>query len=196
MLTCPRPALLTRRGPLGLLGPHGRPDRSLTGQSAHDAWLPNAGGDFSYSNLALLFNIEVEIGDHTYERNPPAKEDHHVHRSDGSKKTHKVPKTDDVISTITDDSFISFRKKIHFPNDLLKMTKTLNDWNNKFVKVKYLQGEYNKKYDGKVKEMQTVEKQLAECRVELTNRITSASSPNEQMDRLHIELVDAKAMIN
>ncbi|KAH0453501.1 hypothetical protein IEQ34_017825 [Dendrobium chrysotoxum] len=35
----------------------------------------------------------------------------------------------------------------------LEMTKTLNDWNKEFVKVKYLQGEYKKKYDSKVKEM-------------------------------------------
>ncbi|KAH0453791.1 hypothetical protein IEQ34_018115 [Dendrobium chrysotoxum] len=51
----------------------------------------------------------------------------------------------------------------------LEMTKTLNDWNKEFVKVKYLQGEYKKKYDSKVKEM--------------------------KMDRLHIELVEAQAMI-
>ncbi|KAH0453355.1 hypothetical protein IEQ34_017679 [Dendrobium chrysotoxum] len=29
----------------------------------------------------------------------------------------------------------------------LEMTKTLNDWNKEFVKVKYLQGEYKKKYE-------------------------------------------------
>ncbi|KAH0459547.1 hypothetical protein IEQ34_012361 [Dendrobium chrysotoxum] len=38
----------------------------------------------------------------------------------------------------------------------LEMTKTLNDWNKEFVKVKYLQGEYKKKYDSKVKEMKSV----------------------------------------
>ncbi|KAH0456660.1 hypothetical protein IEQ34_014567 [Dendrobium chrysotoxum] len=54
----------------------------------------------------------------------------------------------------------------------LEMTKTLNDWNKEFVKVKYLQGEYKKKYDSKVKEMK-----------------------NERMDRLHIELVEAQATI-
>ncbi|KAH0462208.1 hypothetical protein IEQ34_009783 [Dendrobium chrysotoxum] len=45
----------------------------------------------------------------------------------------------------------------------LEMTKTLNDCNNEFVKVKYLQGEYNKKYDRKVKVMKVMEDQLAEC---------------------------------
>ncbi|KAH0463903.1 hypothetical protein IEQ34_006689 [Dendrobium chrysotoxum] len=54
----------------------------------------------------------------------------------------------------------------------LEMTKTLNDWNKEFVKVKYLQGEYKKKYESKVKEMK-----------------------NERMDRLHIELVEAQATI-
>ncbi|KAH0456857.1 hypothetical protein IEQ34_014764 [Dendrobium chrysotoxum] len=77
----------------------------------------------------------------------------------------------------------------------LEMTKTLNDWNKEFVKVKYLQGEYKKKYDSKVKEMNMVEDQLEGCRTELANKITSVSSQNERMDRLHIELVEAQAMI-
>ncbi|KAH0453605.1 hypothetical protein IEQ34_017929 [Dendrobium chrysotoxum] len=77
----------------------------------------------------------------------------------------------------------------------LEMTKTLNDWNKEFVKVKYLQGEYKKKYDSKVKEMKVVEDQLEGCRAELANKITSASSQNERMDRLHIELVEAQATI-
>ncbi|KAH0449855.1 hypothetical protein IEQ34_020547 [Dendrobium chrysotoxum] len=75
----------------------------------------------------------------------------------------------------------------------LEMTKTLNDWNKEFVKVKYLQGEYKKKYDSKVKEMKVVEDQLEGCRTELANKITSVSSQNERMDRLHIELVEAQA---
>ncbi|KAH0458071.1 hypothetical protein IEQ34_013386 [Dendrobium chrysotoxum] len=77
----------------------------------------------------------------------------------------------------------------------LEMTKTLNDWNKEFVKVKYLQGEYKKKYDSKVKEMKAVEDQLEGCRTELVNKITSVSSQNERMDRLHIELVEAQARI-
>ncbi|KAH0456180.1 hypothetical protein IEQ34_014087 [Dendrobium chrysotoxum] len=77
----------------------------------------------------------------------------------------------------------------------LEMTKTLNDWNKEFVKVKYLQGEYKKKYDSKVKEMKVVEDQLEGYRTELANKITSVSSQNERMDRLHIELVEAQATI-
>ncbi|KAH0466637.1 hypothetical protein IEQ34_003875 [Dendrobium chrysotoxum] len=77
----------------------------------------------------------------------------------------------------------------------LEMTKTLNDWNKEFVKVKYLQGEYKKKYDSKVNEMKVVEDQLEGCRAELANKITSVSSQNERMDRLHIELVEAQATI-
>ncbi|KAH0457556.1 hypothetical protein IEQ34_012871 [Dendrobium chrysotoxum] len=77
----------------------------------------------------------------------------------------------------------------------LEMTKALNDWNKEFVKVKYLQGEYKKKYDSKVKEMKVVEDQLEGCRTELANKITSVSSQNERMDRLHIELVEAQATI-
>ncbi|KAH0456557.1 hypothetical protein IEQ34_014464 [Dendrobium chrysotoxum] len=56
-------------------------------------------------------------------------------------------------------------------------------------------GEYKKKYDSKVKEMKMVEDQLEGCRTELANKITSVSSQNERMDRLHIELVEAQATI-
>ncbi|KAH0433178.1 hypothetical protein IEQ34_027075 [Dendrobium chrysotoxum] len=67
------------------------------------------------------------MSDHTSERNPPAQEDHPVHRSEGSKKIHKTPKSDDVISTITEDSFISFRKRFYFPNDLVMKVPVRSD---------------------------------------------------------------------
>ncbi|PKU88138.1 hypothetical protein MA16_Dca014572 [Dendrobium catenatum] len=67
------------------------------------------------------------MGDYTSTRNPPVKEDRPIARSKGSKKTHKAPKTDDVISAITDDSFIFFRKKFHFPNDLVMKVPTRSD---------------------------------------------------------------------
>ncbi|KAH0458093.1 hypothetical protein IEQ34_013408 [Dendrobium chrysotoxum] len=56
-------------------------------------------------------------------------------------------------------------------------------------------GEYKKKYESKVKEMKVMEDQLEGCRNELANKITSVSSQNERMDRLHIELVEAQATI-
>ncbi|KAL0922825.1 hypothetical protein M5K25_006849 [Dendrobium thyrsiflorum] len=54
-------------------------------------------------------------------------EDRPAHRSEGSKKTYKKPKTDDAISTITEDSFISFRKKFHFPNDVVMRVPARSD---------------------------------------------------------------------
>ncbi|PKU73510.1 hypothetical protein MA16_Dca008074 [Dendrobium catenatum] len=80
---------------------------------------------------------------------------------------------------------------LHFP-----CICVLDDWNDEFVKVKYIQEEYKKKYDGKVKEMKTVENQLEQCITELANKIASASSQNERMDRLHIQLVEAEATNN
>jgi len=71
------------------------------------------------------------------------------------------------------------------------MTKTLNDWNNEFVKVKYIQGEYQKRNDNKIEEMKAVGDQLVKCRAELATMATSASLQNQQMDCQHIELVDA-----
>ncbi|KAL0915548.1 hypothetical protein M5K25_015974 [Dendrobium thyrsiflorum] len=114
----------------------------------------------------------------------------------------KKKKADEVLAVVRKSPLIS-PSKSYIPEDLeqyidfrLEMTKTLNDWNTEFVKVKYLQGEYKKKYDAKVKEMKAMEEQLAGCRTELDNMITSASLHNQQMDRLHIDLVDAQTTIN
>ncbi|KAL0915305.1 hypothetical protein M5K25_015712 [Dendrobium thyrsiflorum] len=129
----------------------------------------------------------------------------------------KKKKADEALTVVRKSPLIS-PSKSHIPEDVLKhqcigrrraeelldqhidfrleMTKTLNDWNTEFVKVKYLQGEYKKKYDAKVKEMKAMEEQLAGCRTELANMITSASLHNQQMDRLHIDLVDAQTTIN
>ncbi|KAH0451349.1 hypothetical protein IEQ34_018648 [Dendrobium chrysotoxum] len=60
----------------------------------------------------------------------PAKnptEDRPAPRSEISKKIQKAPKADDVISTITEDSFISFRKKFHFSNDLVMKVPARTD---------------------------------------------------------------------
>ncbi|KAH0451320.1 hypothetical protein IEQ34_018619 [Dendrobium chrysotoxum] len=54
-------------------------------------------------------------------------EDHPVHRSEVPKRVQKAPKADDVISTVTEDSFISFRKKFHFPNDLVMKVPARTD---------------------------------------------------------------------
>ncbi|KAH0448715.1 hypothetical protein IEQ34_022515 [Dendrobium chrysotoxum] len=54
-------------------------------------------------------------------------EDRPVQRSEVSKRTQKAPKADDVISTVTEDSFITFRKKFHFPNDLVMKVPARTD---------------------------------------------------------------------
>ncbi|KAH0453679.1 hypothetical protein IEQ34_018003 [Dendrobium chrysotoxum] len=54
-------------------------------------------------------------------------EDRPAQRSEVSKRTQKAPKADDVISTGTEDSFISFRKKFHFPNDLVMKVPARTD---------------------------------------------------------------------
>ncbi|KAH0460120.1 hypothetical protein IEQ34_010783 [Dendrobium chrysotoxum] len=61
------------------------------------------------------------MGDHTFNKSPLAKEDRHAVQSERLKMTYKVTKTDDVISTVTGDSLITFRKKFHFPNDMGKL---------------------------------------------------------------------------
>ncbi|KAH0469557.1 hypothetical protein IEQ34_001115 [Dendrobium chrysotoxum] len=60
----------------------------------------------------------------------PAKnptEDRPAPRSEISKKIQKAPKADDVVSTITEDSFILFRKNFHFPNDLVMKVPARTD---------------------------------------------------------------------
>ncbi|KAH0466253.1 hypothetical protein IEQ34_006356 [Dendrobium chrysotoxum] len=53
--------------------------------------------------------------------------DRPAQRSEVPKRTQKAPKADDVISTVTEDSFISFRKKFHFPNDLVMKVPARTD---------------------------------------------------------------------
>ncbi|KAH0453105.1 hypothetical protein IEQ34_017429 [Dendrobium chrysotoxum] len=65
------------------------------------------------------------MGDPASSKNPS--EDRFAQRSEVSKRTQKAPKADDVISTVTEDSFISFRKKIHFPNDLMMKVPARTD---------------------------------------------------------------------
>ncbi|KAH0458121.1 hypothetical protein IEQ34_013436 [Dendrobium chrysotoxum] len=66
----------------------------------------------------------------------------------------------------------------------LEIIKILNDWNNEFVKVKYLQGEYNKKYNSKVKEMKF--KKSYTFKIIIENYIQDA--------RNHIYDVEVKAL--
>ncbi|KAL0909379.1 hypothetical protein M5K25_020241 [Dendrobium thyrsiflorum] len=137
--------------------------------------------------------------------------------NEGDPQASKKKRVEEILTVASKNQHIS-PSRSHIPEDVLKhqcigrrraeellvkrmdleieMTNALNDWNNEFVKVKYLQGEYKKKYDAKVKEMRVVEEQLAECRAELATMSTSASLQNQQIDRLHIDLVDAQATIN
>ncbi|KAH0454227.1 hypothetical protein IEQ34_016151 [Dendrobium chrysotoxum] len=54
-------------------------------------------------------------------------EDRPAQRSEVPKRAQKAPKADDVISTVTEDSFISFRKKFYFPNDLVMKVPARTD---------------------------------------------------------------------
>ncbi|KAH0468544.1 hypothetical protein IEQ34_003577 [Dendrobium chrysotoxum] len=65
------------------------------------------------------------MGDPTSSKN--LLKDRPAQRSEVSKRIQKAPKTDDVISTITEDSFISFRKKFYFPNDLVMKVPARSD---------------------------------------------------------------------
>ncbi|KAH0455881.1 hypothetical protein IEQ34_015913 [Dendrobium chrysotoxum] len=59
------------------------------------------------------------MGDPTSTKNPSTKGDRFVARCEGVKKTYKATKTDDVVSTVTGDVLLAFRKKYYFPNDMV-----------------------------------------------------------------------------
>ncbi|KAH0453197.1 hypothetical protein IEQ34_017521 [Dendrobium chrysotoxum] len=65
------------------------------------------------------------MGDPASSKNPSG--DRPAQRSEVPKRTQKAPKADNVISTVAKDSFISFRKKFHFPNDLVMKVPARTD---------------------------------------------------------------------
>ncbi|KAH0461374.1 hypothetical protein IEQ34_008949 [Dendrobium chrysotoxum] len=79
----------------------------------------SGGGGFPYSDSVSLFSVEVKIGDITSTKILLVSGDRAVAQQEVLKKTHKVAKPDDIVSTITGDSLIIFMKKFHFPNDLV-----------------------------------------------------------------------------
>ncbi|KAH0466947.1 hypothetical protein IEQ34_004185 [Dendrobium chrysotoxum] len=46
---------------------------------------------------------------------------------EGIKKTYKATKTDDVVSTVTGDALLAFRKKYYFPNDMVVKVPARSD---------------------------------------------------------------------
>ncbi|KAH0451624.1 hypothetical protein IEQ34_018923 [Dendrobium chrysotoxum] len=67
------------------------------------------------------------MGDPASTKIPPAKGDCPVVRSESLKKTQKAVRADDVVSTITGDSLIAFRKKFYFPNNMVMKVPTKSD---------------------------------------------------------------------
>ncbi|KAH0455765.1 hypothetical protein IEQ34_015797 [Dendrobium chrysotoxum] len=77
-----------------------------------------------------------------------------------------------------------------------KFESILDDWNDEFVKVKFLQGEYKRRLEAKTKETSILEGQLIECRAELATIFTSLSFQNWEADLSRHELIEAHAEIN
>ncbi|KAH0468374.1 hypothetical protein IEQ34_003407 [Dendrobium chrysotoxum] len=67
------------------------------------------------------------MGDPTSTKNPSAKGDRFVARREGVKKTYKATKTDDVVSTVTGDALLAFRKKYYFSNDMVVKVPARSD---------------------------------------------------------------------
>ncbi|KAH0464230.1 hypothetical protein IEQ34_007016 [Dendrobium chrysotoxum] len=105
---------LTRAVPR--MEPPSRPDATVA-----------AGGDFPYSKSTIHFGAEVDMGDPTSTKNPSTKGDRFVARREGVKKTYKAKKMDDVVSTVTGEALLAFRKKYYFPNDMVVKVPARSD---------------------------------------------------------------------
>ncbi|KAH0451577.1 hypothetical protein IEQ34_018876 [Dendrobium chrysotoxum] len=89
-----------------------------------------------------------------------------------------------------DDDLLSRRIELE-----AELTGALNEWNAEFVKIKYLQGEFKRKYDQKTREAKVLEEELCGCRIELANIVQSVSLQNQQIDHLLVDLERAQATI-
>ncbi|KAH0458426.1 hypothetical protein IEQ34_013741 [Dendrobium chrysotoxum] len=72
----------------------------------------------------------------------------------------------------------------------------LDEWNAEFVKIKYLQREYKRKLDKKIKETSALESQLAKCRAEMETISTTLSLQNREASRSRTELIEARTETN
>ncbi|KAH0466605.1 hypothetical protein IEQ34_003843 [Dendrobium chrysotoxum] len=147
------------------------------------------------------------------------------HSSEGQKiidpSSLKKRKTNDKVIMPRDGGRgkeVSRPSKIHIPEDVLKhicigrrhaketmiqkmnmeskFESILDDWNDEFVKVKFLQGEYKRRLEAKIKETSILEGQLTECRAELATISTSLSFQNREADLSRHGLIEAHAEIS
>ncbi|KAH0458290.1 hypothetical protein IEQ34_013605 [Dendrobium chrysotoxum] len=137
-------------------------------------------------------------------------------RDGGRGKEVSRPLATDTVSLDSDSEVRP--SKIHIPEDVLKhicigrrhdketmiqkmnmeskFESILDDWNDEFVKVKFLQGEYKRRLEAKTKETSILEGQLTECRTELATISTSLSFQNREADLSRHELIEAHAEIS
>ncbi|XP_020705180.1 uncharacterized protein LOC110116073 [Dendrobium catenatum] len=112
---------------------------------------------------------------------------------------HVSPSKSHILEDVLKHQYVGSRRieelKLRYMNVEIELTKILDDWNNEFMKIKYIQEKYKKMYDDKINEMKLMEEQLIECRAELAIMKASASLHNQQMNRLHIKLVDTPAFL-
>ncbi|KAH0450142.1 hypothetical protein IEQ34_020834 [Dendrobium chrysotoxum] len=117
----------------------------------------------------------------------------------------KKKKLEGVATNTSKVAHVSSPVKICVPGDVLnhqcvgqleaELTGALNEWNAKFVKIKYLQGEFKRKYDQKTREAKVLEEELCGCRTELANVVQSVSLQNQQINHLQVDLERAQATI-
>ncbi|KAH0467616.1 hypothetical protein IEQ34_002649 [Dendrobium chrysotoxum] len=137
--------------------------------------------------LVLKISTKIQEAPADTSRAPPK-----ICENDGDLQASSKKKKMEEILTGNSKSYNSSPSKLNILEDILKhqcvgrrqandlllqymdleidLIQALNDWNKEFMKVKYLQGEYIRKYDDKFREMKA--------------------------DPVHIKLVDAQTIIN
>ncbi|KAH0458984.1 hypothetical protein IEQ34_011798 [Dendrobium chrysotoxum] len=85
-------------------------------------------------------------------------------RSESDPQASKKKRVEEILTVTSKGHHVS-PSKSHILEDILKHQYIGRQWAEKLVK--YLQGGYKKKYDGKIKTLRAVEEQLAKCITEL-----------------------------
>ncbi|KAH0456512.1 hypothetical protein IEQ34_014419 [Dendrobium chrysotoxum] len=105
-----------------------------------------------------------------------------AHNSDREIRPLKIPIPEDVLRHVCIGRQRAKEVTIQRMDVESQFDSILDDWNTEFVK-----GEYKRKLDIKIKEMLTLENQLAECRTELAMISTTLSLQNREANRSRTE---------
>ncbi|KAH0456693.1 hypothetical protein IEQ34_014600 [Dendrobium chrysotoxum] len=138
-------------------------------------------------------------------------------KSDDPPALLKKKKLEGISTSTSQVPLDSSPAKLHVPGDVLKhqclrrrkaddlllcrmeleveFIQTLNEWNDEFIKVKYLQGEYKQKYDNKIKEIDRLQIELVEAQAMITQLLKDQKVSGEKVAVLKVENKKSRTLI-